>query len=163
MSFHPDLPPFVLRVEPDPEMQAALDAAIEGFVDAMLVARARLTADYGLKAWNEEPDAPAEPPCTHAGGHSRVEGWCVHCGHESEPAPAEVAPMRRNEAPHDYLACQLNNEELRGATSLLADIVLTPSETDRSGPQVARCPRDGAGGAEVAIGSRSAGGKSTGT
>ena len=89
MSFHPDLPPFVIRVEPDPAMQAALDEAIEGFVDGMLVARARLTAAYGLKAWNAEPDAPTEPPCTHAGGHSRVDGWCVHCGHESEPAPAE--------------------------------------------------------------------------
>ena len=93
MSFHPDLPPFVIRVEPWPAMQAALDDALPDFVGKMLESRDRLTADYGLKAWNEEPDAPTEPACTHAGGHSRVEGWCVHCGHESEPAPAEgVAP-----------------------------------------------------------------------
>ena len=91
MSYCPDLPPFIVRVAPDPKMQDALDAAIPAFVDTMLEARARLSADYGLQPWNAgEPSDPTVPPCTDAGGHVWMEGWCVHCRHEREPAPVEA-------------------------------------------------------------------------
>ena len=92
MSYCPELPPFIVRVAPEAKMQDALDAAIPAFVAQMLEARARLAADHGLQPWNAgETQDPTEPPCTDAGGHVWMEGWCVHCRHEREPAPVEAA------------------------------------------------------------------------
>ena len=42
MSYHPGLPPFLIRVEPDPKYQAALDGHIEEFTEELLAGRDRL-------------------------------------------------------------------------------------------------------------------------
>jgi len=42
MSYHPGLPPFIVRAYPDEKYQAALDAAMPQFVEEMLDARERL-------------------------------------------------------------------------------------------------------------------------
>ena len=44
MSFYPGLPPFLVRVAPDPTYQRALDLAIPQFIDEVLEARERLSA-----------------------------------------------------------------------------------------------------------------------
>ena len=42
MSYYPELPPFVARVEPDATIFAALDEALPAFVDRLLAGRQRL-------------------------------------------------------------------------------------------------------------------------
>jgi hypothetical protein len=44
MSYHPNLPPFIARVEPDEKWQAALDEHMPTFVGELLEARERLSA-----------------------------------------------------------------------------------------------------------------------
>ena len=45
MSFHPDLPPFLVRLAPDPAWQAALDACMPAVFDEIRAGRALLTAE----------------------------------------------------------------------------------------------------------------------
>ena len=77
MSYHPGFPPLVVRMAPDPRLQAAFDAHIPQFCDEMLEARERLLA-MGVQRDTEplmerrvEPtgqqrkrDDPAVPPGT---------------------------------------------------------------------------------------------------
>jgi hypothetical protein len=49
VSFHPLLPTFMARIEPDPEYQAALDAAIPAFIAEMLDGRVMLLEQYGIE------------------------------------------------------------------------------------------------------------------
>ena len=45
MSFHPDLPPFLVRLAPDPKWQAALDACMPAVFDEIRAGRELLTAE----------------------------------------------------------------------------------------------------------------------
>ena len=63
LSWHPDLPPVLVRVEPDPKMQAAFDEHLQAFVDALAVGRDRLIA-MGVQPFQAvdpaDPFAPSE-------------------------------------------------------------------------------------------------------
>ena len=42
MSYHPGLPPLIIRIKPDANMQSALTEHMPWFVDDVILARARL-------------------------------------------------------------------------------------------------------------------------
>ena len=50
MSYCPELPPFLIRVEPDPKFQAALDDHMPVFHAELMAGRARLL-DKGVTPW----------------------------------------------------------------------------------------------------------------
>ena len=59
LSWHPDLPPFLLRVIPDPLMQAAFDAAVPAFIAELEAGKERLE-ELGVQPWRGyvDPDDP---------------------------------------------------------------------------------------------------------
>ena len=52
MSYHPELPPFVIRVTPDEKYHAALDKHMSVFTEEIKVYREKLRVDHGLVPWN---------------------------------------------------------------------------------------------------------------
>ena len=52
MSYCPNLPPFIVRVEPDLKIQDALDAALPAFTSELEAGRARLI-ELGVQPWKE--------------------------------------------------------------------------------------------------------------
>ena len=80
MSFYPGLPPFLVRVAPDPTYQRALDLAIPQFIDEVLAARERLQA-LGVTPYTPYQDsggassetAKREPPPSAAGVSNAAE------------------------------------------------------------------------------------------
>ena len=52
MSYCPELPPFLIRVEPDPKFQAALDDHMPTFHAELMAGRARLL-DKGVTPWGK--------------------------------------------------------------------------------------------------------------
>ena len=57
MSYHPGLPPFIKRVEPDPKLQAALDEHMPEFLEELLAGRERLRSLGVVPAGEAEPVA----------------------------------------------------------------------------------------------------------
>ena len=51
-SYHPDLPLFVCRIEPDEKIQTALDMWVEHFLKELELGKARLR-EYGVTPWTE--------------------------------------------------------------------------------------------------------------
>ena len=52
MSYCPSLPPFIVRVEPEPKIQAALDFLLPAFVAELEAGRKRLI-ELGVQPWKE--------------------------------------------------------------------------------------------------------------
>ena len=52
MSYCPNLPPFIVRVEPDLKIQVALDDALPAFTSELEAGRARLI-ELGVQPWKE--------------------------------------------------------------------------------------------------------------
>lgn len=52
LSYCPELPPLLVRVEPDPAMQAAFDEHLPAFYAELLAGRQRLV-DLGVKPWEK--------------------------------------------------------------------------------------------------------------
>ena len=81
MSFHPDLPPFVIARRAGPAMQAALDAAFPAFVGKMLrIPRAphcRLRPPGVERGTGRAHRAALHARGRPLAGRGRVEGWCV--------------------------------------------------------------------------------------
>ena len=50
MSYHPELPPLLVRVYPDPDVQMALDLHLPDFVAQVVAGRQRLT-EMGVESW----------------------------------------------------------------------------------------------------------------
>lgn len=57
MSYHPELPPLLVRVEPDPEWQKSLDEQIPLLLEALCLARTTMLG-YGIEP---KVDLPSEP------------------------------------------------------------------------------------------------------
>ena len=62
MSFHPGLPPFILKVEPDPKFQAALDDHMPTFIAEILEGRERLRELGVMPFAEQEQPEPATVP-----------------------------------------------------------------------------------------------------
>ena len=60
MSYHPDLPPLLVRRYPDDSYQAALDKIMPDFIADLLKARARLR-DMGVPIASERSTEPLDP------------------------------------------------------------------------------------------------------
>ena len=58
MSYHPGLPPFLKRVEPDPKYQKALDEHMPTFIAELLAGRDRLRELGVVPASEVEPEEP---------------------------------------------------------------------------------------------------------
>lgn len=57
MSYHPGLPPLIIRVEPDAAYQAAFDNHMPDFIDELLKGQDRLR-EMGVVPWNEQASEP---------------------------------------------------------------------------------------------------------
>ena len=56
MSYHPGLPPLIVRAEPDEKLQAAFDEAIPAFIDELMAGRERLRELGVVPAGEIEPE-----------------------------------------------------------------------------------------------------------
>ena len=56
MSYHPGLPPLIVRAEPDEKIQAAFDEAIPAFIDELMAGRERLRELGVVPAGEIEPE-----------------------------------------------------------------------------------------------------------
>ena len=52
MSYHPELPPFIIRVEPDEDYHAALDKHMPVFIKEIEQYRVKLREEHGVVPWN---------------------------------------------------------------------------------------------------------------
>lgn len=72
MSYNPDMPPALYRVERDEECMEALRVALEKLAETLLTARADLLDRYGI---DTSPKAVEAPRCALFEPHPTPEGW----------------------------------------------------------------------------------------